>query len=903
MSEVTPKHCENGAGDAGDDGIAVRTPAEIVNRPGLSALAYRVGSQPQFKETMLANLGAVPGLRTRDDQDFSVALIDAWACVADTLTFYQQRIANESYLSTASERLSLVELGRLIGYRARPGVAAAAHLAFTVEDAPGAPDLAAPPVSIAVGLKVQSLPAQGQAPMTFETVESAVARPEFNAMRPRPSETQRISTDTRSVLLKGSGLNIQPSDVLLLSTGANPDERVTLEVMSVIVQPAEGTTLVNLAIDPPLPPRPRPRRIIFDTFASDRIRLTSDLVRTKVLSQDWRQADLDAFIRVQRWPQRAVAKNIKWQAAQRSFPPEIGVFAFRARAPVFGHNAPPQGALPSGLPETATLQTEANSNLAQAVDLDRTYPGIVPGSWVVLKSPESDYLIRQAEGAFELSRASFGLSAKVTRVLLDSDDGFDSLQVRETTVFAASDRLELADLPIDDDVEGATVTLDDVYLGLDVGRKVIVSGERSDLRGVIDNELMTLAEVNLVDGLTMLVFQQALNGSYVRSTTTINANIVLATHGETVQDTLGSGDASAPSLRLALLQQPLTYVSSNSASGSDSTLQVRVNNLAWQEAPNFFDRGPDERIFVTQTSDDGKTTVMFGNGVNGARVPTGSENVRATYRKGIGSVGNVDPNRLSLMLSRPQGVRTLTNPLAASGGIDPEGADSIRQNAPLAILTMDRIVSLQDYEDFANAFAGVAKAMATPWIWAGHARGVFLTIAGPDGATIAPGSPTYVNLLDAIRRASAPNAPLEVQSYRSAFFKLAGTVFVSPEFPTDGVVAAVKQTLRDRFSFQARAFGQTVTLGEVMATMQSVQGVVAVDVDSLSRVDSVAPGRGGELAGPTFLRGRSGFLARDDQLLQLLSSAAPQMRGDGTVLAAELLTLDPRPIDLKGAAP
>jgi hypothetical protein len=37
--------------------------------------------------------------------------------------------------------------------------------------------------------------------------------------------------------------------------------------------------------------------------------------------------------------------------------------------------------------------------------------------------------------------------------------------------------------------------------------------------------------------------------------------------------------------------------------------------------------------------------------------------------------------------------------------------------------------------------------------------------------------------------------------------------------------------------------------------------------------------------------------------LQLLSSAAPQMRSDGTVLAAELLTLDPRPIDLKGAAP
>ena len=40
------------------------------------------------------------------------------------LTFYQERIANESYLRTATERVSLQEMGKLIGYRLRPGVAA-----------------------------------------------------------------------------------------------------------------------------------------------------------------------------------------------------------------------------------------------------------------------------------------------------------------------------------------------------------------------------------------------------------------------------------------------------------------------------------------------------------------------------------------------------------------------------------------------------------------------------------------------------------------------------------------------------------------------------------------------------------------------------------------------------------
>ena len=54
------------------------------------------------------------------------------------LTFYQERIANESYLRTAVERVSLQEMGKLVGYRLRPGVAAETWLAFALETPPDA---------------------------------------------------------------------------------------------------------------------------------------------------------------------------------------------------------------------------------------------------------------------------------------------------------------------------------------------------------------------------------------------------------------------------------------------------------------------------------------------------------------------------------------------------------------------------------------------------------------------------------------------------------------------------------------------------------------------------------------------------------------------------------------------
>src|SRR5437762_1373482 len=107
------------------------------NRPGLQAIAYRVGSQASFLANMLQRLPTetVPfatdpselrspplaTLTTRSANDPAIALIDAWATVADVLTFYQERIATEGFLRTATERQSILQLARAIGYELNPG--------------------------------------------------------------------------------------------------------------------------------------------------------------------------------------------------------------------------------------------------------------------------------------------------------------------------------------------------------------------------------------------------------------------------------------------------------------------------------------------------------------------------------------------------------------------------------------------------------------------------------------------------------------------------------------------------------------------------------------------------------------------------------------------------------------
>ena len=160
-------------------GVTERTPLEVQNRPGLSAISYRVATYSDFRASMIAALTAadrprLAALGTRDSDDFTIALLDAWAVTSDVLTFYNERLAQESYLRTAHERISLQELGRLIGYRLRPGVAAETSLAFALEPPPDVPPNvtrdpgSAPPVTPAsvtleAGLRVQSIPGPGRA--------------------------------------------------------------------------------------------------------------------------------------------------------------------------------------------------------------------------------------------------------------------------------------------------------------------------------------------------------------------------------------------------------------------------------------------------------------------------------------------------------------------------------------------------------------------------------------------------------------------------------------------------------------------------------------------------------------------------------------------------------------------
>lgn len=371
------------------------------------------------------------------------------------------------------------------------------------------------------------------------------------------------------------------------------------------------------------------------------------------------------------------------------------------------------------------------------------------------------------------------------------------------TVISKSDEIMLIP-PLEDDEFTSEVALIDVLLEKERDNRLVIN--------------------------TLVRFEASLANIYDHDSVSINANVASASHGETVaHEVMGSGDGTRANQRFVLNKIPLTYISAPTPTGGESTLEVRVNNVLWQQAPSLFEAGPRSQSYIIRHDNEGNSTITFGDGRQGTRLPTGQENIVATYRSGIGPEGEVGSETLRLLKSKPLGIREVNNNLAATGAAAPEVLDDARAHAPLTVLTLDRIVSVNDFEDFAAAFAGIGKAQATV-LWNGETSIIHITIATASGEGVEKNSILYTNLLGALDQARDTTVQVLVDGYIDIRFKVEAQILIDTRYLWENVQTNIKSTLNVAFTFDQRAFGQDVTEVEVLAIILGVEGVVAAEL-------------------------------------------------------------------------
>jgi hypothetical protein len=527
------------------------------------------------------------------------------------------------------------------------------------------------------------------------------------------------------------------------------------------------------------------------------------------------------------------------------------------------------------------------------ISLDGDF-SVFKGDWIAIDKNRNINIFNITDVS-KKSITAYGISGKSTEIDLNQDgwiqgeyqenpDNFDA--IRKTTVYCQPEELELAGEPIIDKITNSDIAIDGDFQSFLVGRKIVISGESDEKDKAVgpfsetgkitsaseESEIAIqlggkTAEIKYAKISLKLDKEDKNTFCLKRDTVKIYGNVVAATQGETRREVLGSGDGRKELQSFVLKtneKTPLVYVSAATPTGAESTLKVFVNDIQWDEAEILTDRTSTDQNFLTKTDEDGKVRILFGDGKHGARLPTGNENVKAEYRTGLSGAGNVNPGQISLLVDRPLGVKEVINPIAAGSGSDKDKLEQARKNVLRKIKALDRLISVQDYEDFTAAYAGIGKSKAVE-ISNGKQQVVHVTVAGTTSKSFDSSSELLKKLRKALHDFGDPQQKILLADRELLHIVLKARVRIFPKYQWEPVKMQLQRKLLDAFSFERRELGQDVLLGEMYSIMQAVPGVDYVDVDVFGGV-------------PERIKGDNKRLLTSDEISYAISLLSKQIK-------------------------
>ena len=839
------------SGGSADSG-APAFPQSTANAPGLSEIQYRIGDFIAFRDRLLQALPPETQLTTwrpSSDGDLALQLLEWQAYVCDVLTFYNERIANESYLRTAQLPESVSHLVQVLGYRPRPALGARGMLAALLS--PGART----PVQVPAGLQMQSKPGPGQTPQVYEVAKTAsIGAPDLVIADVVPRDLRLVGSGP-VLWLAGKVSGIKAGDRLLLVTASTLVSRtlgdyswIKVTAVTAAKDPL-GKSVTQLSFSPVSVSvqngansadyvllRPRQSSPLWTYSSAKAITASSvqlaglarglafgslmlidiataatDDIHTQVTNvidggmalsdavekqlsemtsfeDDGLSGDFVLRSEVSNMPQ--AAKEVMWGGIKGKPVdppiPEPGIrLAANTRAGVVSSYAEsvwyPASSNPASAPPSPAVAIPsatvgfapplpANMILPDATNVTVRWDWIPVGTLVPVLTP-ADYAYADGDSLTPDASSSAQFPSVTTQVMLEDGAGSAS-----TAVLTGS-----ANSP-------STGQPSTAKLG------PLSPPPAAPLSSPID----------------------------------VFFNLVNVSQGKTVaSETLGGGDTRVSGQDFTLAKSPVTYFAdpaSVSGDGYSSTAQVSVNGVRWQEVRSFYDQSPTAQVFVLREDDSGQTHVTFGDGVNGARLPTGAGNVVATYRFGSGGEAPSAETLTNVMTPTP-GLKGFRNPLPPTGGTNADLPARLRQLAPASVLTLNRVVSIDDFAAVAATASGVTQSAASfAFDPLSQRPKATVWVAGDQGAV--------TSAIAALAGAGAPMGDVRVLPATPIVATLTVNFIRDPRYGEAAVEQALRTALVDPdagiLGANVVRIGQGVYESQIAAACLAVPGVAAV---------------------------------------------------------------------------
>jgi hypothetical protein len=794
----------------------------ITNPSGLTQLAYRVGTFSTFRRALLQSLGGETELnawKPTAADDLGLQLLDWWAYIADILTFYNERIANEDYLGTAQLDASVAHLVSLLGYRPRPGIGAVGTLAV-IASGPA-------PLIVPAGTAIASKATPDVDSQTFETTDKTTFTQPTSVPRPTPDDLAtappvdgpptavpgaaepppHIQLIARfGVLVKGTPTSITVGDQLLLlpTDWKNVSEALQVQVTGLVPEPdphgrRNTRVLLNGTGTPPPQGDAQDYRLVYPTRTGHLSTLPAgaNVINDTTLVLD------------------APARYLK-----------------------VGDPLVVEAPNPSG-PGTVVRLTNYDEQLWYANAPSPSSPTTPPNS----STPPPP-----------------GIPLIVASLTIDAG-GADLTQYQPDTVTVYSGWKDVGTL-LDTPVQTLTALPHTLTLA---AKPAAPAG--APTAALLEDTNGTGSAVTAVPDANSTQVTITGNDATLMAPLRLLWDLITVTRGATVHDEpLGTGDGTQPGQDFTLSKKPVTFLSDfpgRSGDGYSSTVILTVDGRYWTEVPTLYGHGPGEAVFETYNDDAGSTHVRTGDGLTGRRLASAAQ-VVATYRVGSGLA--VPPaGSLTQVLTAVPNLRAVRNPVPPGGGSDPQPADSVRTLAPRSVLTFGRAISGDDYVAVAAAAPGVTRAAAVWEFDPTEQRPLVRVYVGDDDRAVASARAALAAQID-------PNRPLVVLRAVELAAFLSLSLRLDPTYVADAVYSQVRTAVQEQiFAPGVLALGEPLYRSRIEEVVTDVPGVLAVHdlLMSWSIVERFIRPLLVRSAGPEFNPGPGGFFTLQPTNLRL----------------------------------
>ncbi len=639
---------------------------------GLDKLPRQIGTFHEFRRALLRDINAesveiidsnnqlvkvipLSEWRARDKDDLGLMLLEMWAYICDSLSFYDEVLANEAYLRTSYLRPNLRKLIDLLGYVPRPAVGSTVKLAAMADGRLQ--------VQLPSGTAFRSGAFDGNPPQVFELTDVATIHPFTNQMGIKAPHLGIVPNPNPTSLLVELKSEIKEDILLLLINRSESTQNKGMTVKKV----EKYTGLNNLQYN----------KITFT--APTVLKKNASLENLKLLNPT---------LKAGLWTISEIAKSINNRKitlnvlSQQISSGEYILMTYRSQNRWFRVTSVTE-VMRSSIPSN---EIKVNGNIF-------TVPGIqVPVTELTLDEPvnsanrkspgDSNWIV----STYSEITVHFGMQLIAT--VIDEPNAF--LTPSDSLFFDKP-----VEIPIENYHPKQFMMQDKNTLGAGMEGSISYSENKLTLNRPSDWSKPLTQPVELF------------------------GNIITATRGESViKEKMGSGNASLASQTFKLKKKPLSYYPSPTVDNDLSvknTLTVYVDGILWREVSSFYGRNENDQVYIVRQNDEGESLITFGDGIRGQRLPTGTDNLICNYR--FGAEASCPPAGSVSQISKPaKGLRSVKNLLAAYGGADAEDAENMRMYAPKSALILGRVVSMDDMAALASSFPGV-RAVQTEWRW------------------------------------------------------------------------------------------------------------------------------------------------------------------------------------------